>query len=106
MALFYPADGSPRPVLPPNGRTAFTLAELQTFVGGYLEAVGTNLIVMPDGTPLVLFINEDGKRDPAARVNQFATVMVRQYLQPDDVIVGDAILCTLAEAGEGEDADG
>ena len=51
--------------------------------------------------PLVL----PWKRDPAARVNTFATVMVRQYLQPDDVIVGDAILCTLAEAGEGENAD-
>jgi hypothetical protein len=108
MAIFFPADAAPRPVSPPDGRTAFTLQELQRFVGGFIEAVGLNVLVQPDGTPVVLFVNQDGKRGPAAPVNRYATALTRMALVPGDVIVGDAILCTLAEAGETDagDADG
>ena len=105
MATFIPAHGEPFHVFPPAGRTAFTLQELQHYVGGYLETVATGRIITPDGRLCVLFVNEDGKRGPYTP-NAFATALVRAYLQPDDVIAGDAILCTLAEAGEGEDADG
>jgi hypothetical protein len=47
---------------------------------------------------------EDGKR-LRLPVNRFATSLMRPVLQPDDVLVGDVLLCTPGEAGEGEEAD-
>ena len=92
MALLIPADGEPREVAPANGPT-FTLAELQGFVGGYIEAV-----YLADGR--VMFVNEDGKREQLP-INHRATIEAvadGARLRPGDVIVGNAIVCTRAEA--------
>ena len=92
MALLIPARGLPGEVTPaPDGR-AFTLAELQGFVGGYIEA-----LYLDDGR--VMFLNEDGKRLQLP-VNDAATTMMRRRLQSGDVIVGNVIVCTRREAGE------
>jgi hypothetical protein len=112
MATLIPADGSvPRYVTPARGEgTAFTLQELQTIVGGYIEALRSSWLTADDGQPLIMFLNEDGKREDLP-LNRFATALMRRALQPEDYIVGDVVLCTYAEAGEGgdeddEDADG
>jgi len=108
MATLIPAVGVPRFVEPANGG-AFTLAELQAFVGGYIELLRVPLTLLThDGgdpwRPLVLFCNEDGKR-LRLPVNRFATSLMRPVLRPDDVLVGDVLLCTPGEAGEGEEAE-
>lgn len=103
MATLIPADGSaPRFVEPAGGRSMFTLAELQALVGGYIELVRVPFRVAA-GT-LVLFCNEDGKRLQLP-VNRYATALMRVALQPNDVLVGDVVLCTPTEAGEGVDSD-
>jgi hypothetical protein len=101
MATVIPTAGEPRFVNPANG-FAFTLAELQTIVGGYLEALRVPLPLAGDG-PLWMFLNEDGKRLGLA-VNRFATVIMSSVLGGGDVIVGDVIVCDAREAGE--EADG
>jgi len=78
-----------RYVLPANGRT-FTLTELQTFVGGYIEYVRL-------ASGHVLVINEEGKLLRLA-LNPEATVLAAPRIAPD-VIVGPALLCSSVEAG-------
>jgi hypothetical protein len=95
MATLIPAHGEIRELVPANGR-AFTLAELQAIVGGYIEAIG-----VPDGR--LMFLNEDGKRLQLP-INNEATARVRHRLMPGDVIVGDVILCTRRESNGPEDA--
>jgi hypothetical protein len=104
--LIPPLDGSPVYVVPATP-PAFTLGELQRFVGGFIERVVlpylTRTGINGDGEPepLIMFVNEDGKR-LGLRRNGFATALARGALQPGDVIVGPAIVCTLDEAGEGK----
>jgi hypothetical protein len=93
MALLIPAFGESRPVKPANGET-FTLEELQRFVGGYIQ----HLWIPGNADKLVIFVNEDGKREQLP-INHTATAIMISVLLPDDVIVGDAIICTLIEAG-------
>lgn len=95
MATLIPARGNLREITPANGR-AFTLAELQALVGGYIEALRA-----PDGR--IAFLNEDGKRLELP-INGSATWLFRLQL-PGDYIVGDVVLCTAIEAGEGDDAE-
>jgi hypothetical protein len=94
MATLISSTGEIREIAPANGR-AFILAELHAIVGGYIEA-----IPVPDGR--VMFLNEDGKR-LALAINHEATVRVRHWLMPGDVIVGDVVVCTQREAGEDEE---
>jgi uncharacterized protein DUF3846 len=91
MATLILASGETRDVVPADGR-AFTLPELQGFVGGFIEA-------LPAPYSRVMFLNEDGKR-LGLPVNHEATRRVRPWLLLGDVIVGDVVICTLAEAGE------
>jgi hypothetical protein len=105
MATIIPADGSPPyDVTPANGKI-FTLAELTAVVGGYIEALPA-----PDGR--MCYLNEDGKRLQLP-VNVRATILLFAHfdaathlvvLPAGDVIVGDVILCSLAETGD-DDAD-
>jgi hypothetical protein len=97
MALLITTYGAPQQVLPKD-RAHFTLQELQAFVGGYLEVVGR----LPDGR--VVWCNEEGKRLQLP-VNPRATALLLPLLQPDDVLVGDVLVTTLAEAGEDTDLD-
>jgi len=94
MATVIQTDGRLREVAPANG-VEFTLAELQTVVGGYIEAVRNF-----DGR--FMFLNEEGKLH-GLPVNIIATHLARVSwsIRPDDVIVGDVIICTMAEAGQG-----
>jgi hypothetical protein len=95
MATLIPTSGFIRQIAPHNG-VAFTLQELQGFVGGYLESLRA-----PDGR--IVFLNEDGKRLQLP-VNAAASYLLRPMLLAGDVIVGDVVLCTAVEAGE-DDAD-
>ena len=89
MATLIRASGETLEVTPANGKE-FTLAELQRFVGGFIE-----LIPAPGGR--LMFLDEDGKRNRKP-VNAAATAIVRHWLASDDEIVGDVILCSRAEA--------
>lgn len=110
MGILIPPSNAPPVYVTPKTPPAFTLAELQGFVGGYIE-----LLVLPwitrtgingSGEPesLVMFLNEDGKRLGLPR-NGFATSLARRVLQPHDEIVGTVIVCTRDEAGEGSEPD-
>ena len=81
--------------LQPAGRT-FTLKELQGLVGGYIECV-----TLLDGRRMVL--NEDGKRLQLP-LNEAATHLLHVAGGAlDDFVVGDVLLATRAELGEGDD---
>jgi hypothetical protein len=96
VATIIPARGHLFDVQPANGR-AFTLADLQKIVGGYIEALRA-----PDGR--LMFLNEDGKR-LRLPLNPTATYLLRGRLRVDDYIVGDVVLCNAIEAGEGDEGD-
>lgn len=94
MAILIPPEGIAHEIEPAHG-PAFTLQELQAFVGGYIEAV-----YLSDGR--IMFINEDGKREELP-INAIATELARMSgLAPWDQIVGPAIVCTRAEIAEEE----
>lgn len=104
MAILIPVQGDPRFIVPAL-QPAFSLSELQTLVGGYLEVVVLPWRVLggiagtQDGGPLLMFINERGKLE-GLPLNRFATVLVQDTITPGDVIVGPAVICTREEAGE------
>lgn len=103
MALHLPAAGVGGIITPRNGR-AFELAELQAIVGGYIEAIRVPAGAVghvPAGETLIAFCNEDGKRLELP-INARATALLRPW---NDVICGDVVICTLTEAGEGDEED-
>ena len=79
-SVLIKANGEMTHVNPADGK-AFTLEELQGFVGGYIEIVTTLR-----GNKLV--VNEEGKLN-GLPVNIIATEIYGQ----EDVIVGDALFC-------------
>ena len=99
MAVATSPDGTARALEPAKG-ACFTLVELQTLVGGYIQAV-------PIGAGRYLVCNEDGKRLELP-VNQAATRMLHAAGgMPDDFVVGEVLIATHAEMGGGdEDGDG
>lgn len=100
MARLIKTDGTIERVTPANGKT-FTLAELQGFVGGYIEIVPT---VIGLDNPLHMYVNEEGllKGMP---YNEYATALLpAAYHRAGNVIVGDAILLRRNE--EEKDDDG
>lgn len=105
MATLLTTTNEQRPVRPAQG-TGFSLAELQAFVGGYIEVVRTSLVEPGKaGGPLFLVINEDGKRLGLA-VNLQATVIYhRAGGRQDDLVVGDVVLATQRELDEPEEAE-
>jgi hypothetical protein len=85
MAQWIKADGTMQEVKPQNG-TDFKLQELYEYTNG-----GPIEVVHPVGGPYdrMCVLNEEGKlRD--LPVNQLATIF---YNHPDDVIVGDVLIC-------------
>lgn len=74
-------------IKPDNG-TDFTLEELQSLVGGYIEIVKVGTMVM--------VTNEDGKRD--GDYNAIATMVADTagVLRRGDYIAGDAVYCPSA----------
>lgn len=98
MALLLKASGETVDFLPGN-RRVFTLSELQTAVGGYIEMVRAPV----DGEWLV--VNEDGKR-LALPINVKATRLLHLAGgHPDDVVVGDVILGTHTEFGGNDEEE-
>jgi uncharacterized protein DUF3846 len=78
--------GSIRIVTPADGKH-FSLAELQTFVGGYIE------ILNPESQQeAVMVINEEGKLK-GLPPNPLATQIWNSRALPGDYIVGDVLLC-------------
>lgn len=74
-------DGTVWEATPKNGKD-FKLEEMQAIVDGYIEIVRAK-----DGRLIVL--NEEGKLKHLP-VNALATEL---YCSPDDVIVGDVLVC-------------
>jgi len=89
MALLIQPGTPAREIQPANGR-AFTLAEMQAFVEGYIE-----IVRLPDGRAIV--INEEGKLRQMP-LNPEATILAAPRIAPD-FIVGPALVCTWNEAG-------
>lgn len=87
MATLYKADGTIQTLSPAQGKT-FALAELQTYVGGDIEAVRLRGPGM--GQDSVLVVNEEGRnlRLPA---NFRASVLAGRH------IVGDVVHCSAKE---------
>jgi len=92
MALLLNVGEEPRYVRPASG-AAFSLAELQAFVGGYIEAV-----YLPGG--VVMLVNEEGKLE-GLPYNEPATALYGA----GDPIAGNAIVCSMAEMGEDEEEE-
>lgn len=87
MATLIKPDGSATTVTPASGG-AFTLEELQGFVGGYIEFVHVG--------DRILVVDEDGKAK-GKPFNRAATERCHGYIFSDDGIVGDALLCESTE---------
>jgi hypothetical protein len=68
------------------------LDELQSFVGGYIEHIGSNY--------LQIWLNEEGKLENRP-LNRRATraAHIRHIIEPGDVIVGDVLLQASAQHG-------
>lgn len=93
MAQYIQANGTVTRVTPAYG-AAFSLQEMQSYVGGYIEA-----LQLRDGR--IMFLNEDGKRLDLA-YNAAADIVAHQRggLPPYDHIVGNVLITSRAEAGE------
>lgn len=90
MARIYRTDGTvERDVVPAVGK-AFTLAELQKVVGGYIQAVH-----LP-GRRSWLIVNEEGALMDLPP-NDFATTLCQEQTYSGNLIVGDAIECDYVE---------
>lgn len=74
-------NGTVEAVKPKRG-TAFTLKELQTLVGGYIE-----VLYPPSRTGAVLVVNEEG------RLRGLPPNKVASAVYGGGFIVGDALLC-------------
>tara|TARA_R100000655_G_scaffold31694_1_gene63396 strand:+ start:398 stop:841 length:444 start_codon:yes stop_codon:yes gene_type:complete len=63
MATYYKAEEMGIPIKPKNGKE-FTLEEMQTLVGGYIET-------FPLGKDLIVVVNEEGRcvEEPVVNVN-------------------------------------
>jgi hypothetical protein len=102
VAVLLKANGASETVSPASG-PAFTLSELQAFVGGYIEIVRAPFVLIDTQEQTWLVLNEDGKREQLA-VNYKATALYHQAGGArDDRIVGDVLLATHTEVGGGDD---
>jgi hypothetical protein len=91
LAKLIQPNGFILPVEPRNGR-AFTLEELQSFVGGYVE-----VITPPSRNGAIMAVNEEGKFRGLA-LNTVATRIWQQFAGPgsprmSDPVVGTVLLC-------------
>lgn len=88
MAILIKPNGEQTKVFPSNGR--FTLEELQSLVGGYIE-----MLPLPNGKEM--YINEDGK-SLGLQQNDVATGYgILAGIADDDFIVGNAVICSEEE---------
>jgi len=85
MATLVRSDGTESEVHPKHGKH-FVLDELQTFVGGYIEAVTLD-------RERTMLVNEEGKFIPKLEPNSKATALLAAAGGiPGDVVVGDVLI--------------
>jgi hypothetical protein len=85
--IIYP-DGREQSFSPQDGET-FHVEELKDVIGGYLEVVS-----LFDGR--LMLLDEDGKRKQAP-LNEVATDMASEVLQPFDYVVGTVVIVSRKE---------
>lgn len=87
MATLIKSDGTTSEVRPASG-ASFTLAELQGYVGGYIQmiSVGSSLYVL----------NEEGKL-LGLPANMAATHRAHDFLYHGDYLCGDVLICEPVE---------
>lgn len=93
MAKLIKPDGTQQNVQPANG-TEFTLQEMQSFVGGHIEAV-------PFTRELVMYVHDEGALIPLP-LNLKATQLL-QAARPErkhTTIYGNALIASLVETGD------
>jgi hypothetical protein len=89
MAQLIKANGQTSEVLPGNGKF-FTLQELQSFVGGYIE------FRHMDGEIMVM--NEEGKLMGLPNNDEATSVLSElKAIASDDYVVGDVLICLKKE---------
>lgn len=90
IALLIPAKG-PVQTVELDG----SLEQLQTLVGGYIEALAVPEFICPDDSATV-YVNEEGKFDPACKPNMRAT----DFLVPGiGMFAGDYVAGPMIVAG-------
>lgn len=108
MALLIKADGTKEVVHPANGK-AFTLEELQKYVGGYIELLYALRLgeceklgmASKGNNTLEMYINEEGKINDLPP-NLIATILYTYG--GHDIVCGDVLLANRSESKqEGED---
>lgn len=87
MATLIKADGDTSEVQPASG-ASFTLAELQAFVGGYIQ-------IIPVGSALYV-LNEEGKL-LGLPANMAATHRAHDFLFQGDYLCGAVLICAPSE---------
>ena len=90
LATLYKTDGTNETNQPKNGET-FSLAELQKYVGGYIEYVHLK-------NNQVMVVNEEGKCLQLATNANADKIFHEQYPTSSDWIVGDVVVCDYAMA--------
>jgi Domain of unknown function (DUF3846) len=90
MATLLREDGSASNVVPADRKRGFMLTELY----GLLKCDLVEAVQLPNGR--ILVVDENGKL--AGRpVNELATMLTRGVLQPHDLVVGPALICSRLE---------
>ena len=88
MAQIIKSNGQTTEVTPKNG-TDFSLEELQTIVGGWIEIVN-----LRDGR--LLCLDEEGKLK-GKDFNTRATYILQAAMPTHDFVVGDVLVCDAEE---------
>lgn len=87
MAMIIKTDGQVISVQPKNGKD-FSLKELKTIVGGYIEIIRMN--------DKFMVVNEEGKLEQLP-YNALATGLYLANVGGNDYIVGDVLVCGIDE---------
>lgn len=95
MAILLKAEENTEEEVFPKSGPSFTLEELQTYVGGYLEP-----IYLLDGR--VMLVEENAKLRMFGWKNFAATAIARnaRRIGPYEDLIGDIVICTRAEMGD------
>lgn len=88
MAIVIKTDGT-KDALQPKNNKDFTLEELKSVVGGYIEIVQLT-------EDYLMVINEEGKLLDLP-INVIATRVYRASRNTDDFIVGNVLICNNKE---------
>jgi hypothetical protein len=88
MAIVIKTDGT-KDALQPKNNKVFTLEELKSVVGGYIEIVQLT-------EDYLMVINEEGKLLNLP-INVIATRVYRASRNTDDFIVGNVLICSNKE---------